>query len=117
MYIPVAVNLITVEDLRMVDGVTYVSFREACYALGLLDDDKQFIYAFKEASLSSAFYMRILFVILLWTKSMACPDFVWQHCWTFMKDDIQHTRRRILQHPDLILSAEQLEKFALEELE
>ncbi|CAH9134654.1 unnamed protein product [Cuscuta epithymum] len=106
------------EDLRTVAGVIYVSFREACYALGLLDDDKEFIDAFKEASFfSSGFYMRILFAILLWTESMSRPESVWQHCWRYMADDIQHTRRRLLQHPELILSDEQLEKLALAELE
>ncbi|CAH9134582.1 unnamed protein product, partial [Cuscuta epithymum] len=106
------------KDLRTVAGVIYVSFREACYALGLLDDDKEFIDAFKEASFfSSGFYMRILFVILLWTESMSRPESVWQHCWRYMADDIQHTRRRLLQHPELILSDDQLEKLALAELE
>ena len=27
------------EDIRTVNGITYPSFRDACYALGLLDDD------------------------------------------------------------------------------
>ncbi|CAH9095692.1 unnamed protein product [Cuscuta europaea] len=38
-------------------------------------------------------------------------------CWSYVVDDIQYTRRRILHHPELILSNEQLERFALEEIE
>ncbi|CAH9068975.1 unnamed protein product [Cuscuta epithymum] len=106
------------EELRTLNGVTYDTFRDACYALGLLDDDREFIDAFNEGShFSTAFCLRILFVILLWTESMGRPEHVWQKCWSYMAEDIQYTRRRILQHPDLILSDDQLKRFALEEVE
>ncbi|XP_028801370.1 uncharacterized protein LOC114756588 [Neltuma alba] len=39
------------EDIRTVNGVLYPSFRAACYALGLLDDDNEYINGIKEASL------------------------------------------------------------------
>ncbi|XP_052621302.1 uncharacterized protein LOC111898559 [Lactuca sativa] len=38
------------DDIRTVNGQTHSSFRDACYALGLLDDDKEYIDAIKEAS-------------------------------------------------------------------
>nr|KAJ0224052.1 hypothetical protein LSAT_V11C200058700 [Lactuca sativa] len=38
------------EEIRMVNGEICPSFRDACYALGLLDDDKEYIEAIKEAS-------------------------------------------------------------------
>ena len=38
------------EDIRIVNCITYLSFRYSCYALGLLNDDKQFIEAITEAS-------------------------------------------------------------------
>ncbi|KAI9118735.1 hypothetical protein K1719_010180 [Acacia pycnantha] len=38
-------------DIMTVNNVVYSTFREACYALGLLDDDNEFIDAIKEASL------------------------------------------------------------------
>ncbi|CAH9120016.1 unnamed protein product, partial [Cuscuta epithymum] len=105
-------------DLRTLNGITYASFRDACYALGLLEDDKEFIDAFKEASqFSSAYGLRILFVILLWTDSMARPEYVWENCWLFMADDIQYNRRRILQHPELVLTDDQLQSFTLQEIE
>ncbi|KAI9087105.1 hypothetical protein K1719_030940 [Acacia pycnantha] len=40
----------TYTDIRTVNTVVYPTFREACYALGLLDDDKEYIDAIKEAS-------------------------------------------------------------------
>ncbi|XP_057733006.1 uncharacterized protein LOC130948304 [Arachis stenosperma] len=36
-------------DLRTVDGVVYDSFKDVCYALGLLQDDREFIDAISEA--------------------------------------------------------------------
>ncbi|KAL7609741.1 uncharacterized protein LOC111909057 [Lactuca sativa] len=37
------------DDIRTVNGQTHSSFRDACYTLGLLDDDKEYIDAIKEA--------------------------------------------------------------------
>ncbi|XP_010480980.1 PREDICTED: uncharacterized protein LOC104759795 [Camelina sativa] len=37
--------------LKTVNGVLYNDFQEACYALGLLDDDKEYIAAINEAGL------------------------------------------------------------------
>ncbi|XP_052625718.1 uncharacterized protein LOC111904734 [Lactuca sativa] len=38
------------DEIRTVNGETHSSFRDACYALGLLDDDNEYIDAIKEAS-------------------------------------------------------------------
>lgn len=38
------------EDLRIVNGVNYDSFRGACYARSLLVDDREYIDALNEAS-------------------------------------------------------------------
>ncbi|XP_016178034.1 uncharacterized protein LOC107620384 [Arachis ipaensis] len=38
------------EDIKTIDGAVYSSFRDACYAMGLLDDDKEYIDTIKEAS-------------------------------------------------------------------
>nr|KAJ0226239.1 hypothetical protein LSAT_V11C100049790 [Lactuca sativa] len=42
------------DEIRTVNGETYSSFRDTCYALGLLDDDKEYIDAIKEASHSGS---------------------------------------------------------------
>ncbi|XP_076883658.1 uncharacterized protein LOC143532501 [Bidens hawaiensis] len=42
------------EDIRTVDGQTFPTFRDACYALGLLNDDTKYIEAIKEASASGS---------------------------------------------------------------
>ncbi|XP_024976242.1 uncharacterized protein LOC112514142 [Cynara cardunculus var. scolymus] len=42
------------EDIRTVNGKTFLSFRDACYAVGLLDDDKEYIDAIEEANLTAS---------------------------------------------------------------
>lgn len=87
------------EDIRTINGVLYNSYREACYALGLLDDDKEYIDAIQESSLwGSADYLRRLFVLLLFSNSMSRPSFVWNTCWQYFSDDILYRRRRILRN-------------------
>lgn len=45
------------------DGVEYPSVRDSCYKLGLLNDEKEFIDAIKEASLwDTGHCLRALFV-------------------------------------------------------
>lgn len=54
------------EYIRKVGDVIYPTFRDACYALGLLDDDKEFIEVIHEAShWGSGRYLRSLFAAML----------------------------------------------------
>ncbi|KAI9114612.1 hypothetical protein K1719_014310 [Acacia pycnantha] len=53
-------------DIRTVNNVVFPTFREACYAYGLLDDDNEYIDAIKEASLwASGNYLRQFFTSML----------------------------------------------------
>lgn len=38
------------EDIRIVGGKLYPTFRDACFAMGLLQDDREYIEAIKEAN-------------------------------------------------------------------
>ncbi|CAH1418569.1 unnamed protein product [Lactuca virosa] len=68
------------DEIRTVNGETYSSFRYVCYALGLLDNDKEYIDAIKEAShFGSGFYLRLLFATLLICNSMSKPEAVWEN--------------------------------------
>nr|KAJ0206492.1 hypothetical protein LSAT_V11C500233160 [Lactuca sativa] len=63
------------EEIRMVNGEICPSFRDACYALGLLDDDKEYIEAIKEASRSrSGYYLRFLFATMLLSHTLSSSD-------------------------------------------
>ncbi|GKV43081.1 hypothetical protein SLEP1_g50419 [Rubroshorea leprosula] len=51
------------EDIRTINGIVFPNFKEACYALGWLDDDKEYIDAINEAHLwgQTAHCLRQLF--------------------------------------------------------
>ena len=60
------------EDILTVNGTQHTSFREACYSLGLLDDDNEFIEAIKEVSLwGNGNCLRRLFAIMLLSNTIS----------------------------------------------
>ncbi|KAK9068593.1 hypothetical protein SSX86_012708 [Deinandra increscens subsp. villosa] len=79
----------TFEDIRTIDGVQHASFRDACYALGLLDDDNEYIEAIKEANHhGTGPYLRALFVTMLLCNTLSRPDHVWDKTWKILSDGI-----------------------------
>ncbi|KAI9082311.1 hypothetical protein K1719_035734 [Acacia pycnantha] len=81
----------TYTDIRTVDTVVYPTFREACYALGLLDDDQEYIDAIKEASSwASSNYLRQFFTNMLLSHCLSQPAIVWEHTKGFLCEDLLH---------------------------
>ncbi|XP_031127792.1 uncharacterized protein LOC116029887 [Ipomoea triloba] len=106
------------EDIKTFQGVTYPTFRDACYARGLLDDDKEYIDAINEASeWSTAKAMRRLFVILLTSNLVSRPENVWNAVWHHLSEDMQYNRRTALQDKDICLSEEEKKNLVLIEIE
>ncbi|XP_076884129.1 uncharacterized protein LOC143533156 [Bidens hawaiensis] len=69
----------TFAQIRTVNSVEYPTFRDACYACGLLDDDNEYVEAIVEASFTgTGYYLRSLFCTLLMSESMSRPEFVWE---------------------------------------
>ncbi|PNX92871.1 ATP-dependent DNA helicase PIF1 [Trifolium pratense] len=106
------------ECIRTVDGNVCKSFQEACYILGLLRDDKEFIDGISEASRTESGHMlRCLFVRLLNMNTMTKPDVVWNATWKFLSDGILYNRRRTLNIPDLQIPEDELKNLCLIEIE
>jgi hypothetical protein len=92
------------EDIRTVEGHTYDTYREACGALRLLDDDKEFINAIIEvAVLGSGFSIRKMFSNLLMSNSMSDPYNVWNQLWETLVDGVLHEKRRTLNLPGIFV--------------
>lgn len=93
------------EDIRTVDGVVYSTYEDACYALGLMDDDKEYIEAIKDCSdNSSGTYARKLFSRMLVSKTLSQPHVVWEATWEYLTDDILYKKRRQTGNPGEIFS-------------
>jgi hypothetical protein len=88
------------EDIRTVEGHTYDSYREACGAMHLLADDREFLDAIDELSiLGSGYYLRRVFAMLLIASSMSDPLYVWEKKWEILADGILYSKRRHLSNP------------------
>lgn len=86
-------------------GVLYDNYCDACYALGLLEDDKEYIDGIVEASQwATAGELRNLFTTLLSSNCLSRPEVVWDKCWTYMSDDILYKQRNILNFQGMYLS-------------
>ncbi|KAL5177308.1 ATP-dependent DNA helicase PIF1 [Glycine soja] len=106
------------EDLRTVDNVQYPTYKEACFAMGFLQDDKEFIEEIKEAKdWGSTHYIRKLFVLLLLTTTMSKPEQVWDQTWHWMADDIVYNCKKSSTSPVLQLDDRTLQNLVLLEIE
>lgn len=93
------------EDIRTVNDVVYPTFKDACYILGLLEDDKEYIDATNEANQrASGDYIRRLFVTLLTCDCLDRPDHVWESCWPCLSDDILYKHRKLHNNPGMCIS-------------
>jgi len=90
------------DDIKIVNGVKYDSFKEVCFAFGLLDDNKEFINAINQASFwGTASSMCRLFVELIVTNQYPRPKVVFDKVWENLSDDMLYRQRRVLRAPDI----------------
>ncbi|KAJ9558881.1 hypothetical protein OSB04_013495 [Centaurea solstitialis] len=88
------------QDIRTINGKLYPTYKEACYALGLLDHDNEYVQAIEEASTSSSgHYLRTLFATMLLSNTMSRPESVWSVTWSYLSDGILHNQRILRKNP------------------
>ena len=101
----VQVGITSYEALRTVSGFVYDTFRDACAALGLLENDRESIDGIRQASiLGSGSYLRGLFVTLLLSNGMSSPVKVWDETWHILAEGILYSRRKELCSPGTFAS-------------
>jgi hypothetical protein len=87
------------EDIKLVNGFQYLTYREACFAMGFLGDDREYIAAIREAyNWGSEVFLRKLFIIMLLSESMDRPNYVWERSWQWLCDSILYKQRQISQN-------------------
>ncbi|RZC16770.1 hypothetical protein D0Y65_009892 [Glycine soja] len=107
----------TYEQIRTVNGQLYSTFREACFAMGFLVDDEEYIEALREAyHWGSSQFLRRFFVTMLLSNNIERPNHVWSKTWECLINGILHQQRRIRDIPDLQLETKELHNLALLEI-
>ncbi|XP_021975019.1 uncharacterized protein LOC110870125 [Helianthus annuus] len=106
------------EEIRTVNGQLFPTFREACYAMGLLDDDNEYVEAIKEASFEGHVgYLRALFATLLLSNTLSRPEFIWENTWKYLADDIVYRRQKETNISGLVLPEYQIKNLTLLKIE
>ncbi|CAJ2679392.1 unnamed protein product [Trifolium pratense] len=121
-YLRILLNILrgpkSYEHIKTVKGVIYDTFKEACYVLGLLDDDKEWNDAFEESSIwATGSQLRELFVTILLYGEVTNISQLWENNWKILSDDILYKKRKLFHHSELQLTDEQIQSYCLIELE
>jgi hypothetical protein len=91
------------DDLRKIGETQYFSYRDACFAMGFLEDDRVYITAIKEAKdWGSSHFLRRLFVIMLLANTMNRPRHVWNETKCWLSDGILYRQRIIANNRGII---------------
>jgi hypothetical protein len=101
LLLTVKVGPTSFEDLRTVDGELHPTFRAACQAMGLLEDDQEWLRTFEEAAhFRTGTYLRSLFTIALLHGSVTDPPALWAQFKHTICDDLPHRLSRLEDWPD-----------------
>ncbi|GJT55210.1 ATP-dependent DNA helicase PIF1-like protein [Tanacetum coccineum] len=77
------------KELMSVNKKVYPTFKAVCFAYGLLNDDKEWAHAIKEAAFwALAPQLRDLFVTMLLFCDVSRPLHLWEQTWELLSEDI-----------------------------
>ncbi|SAM09603.1 hypothetical protein [Absidia glauca] len=95
------------DDIKTINGHQSETFKQACLQLHLIDDDREWIRCFKEASLfSSGSSLRNLFVTALTFVQLTDPVSLWAAFRDSMCDDLDHKLNRLFPGNQLYTSTD-----------
>ena len=118
MLLNIIPGAISFQHLRTINGIIYNTFRDACGALGLLQDDKEWDLCLREAgTIKTGAQMRELFATLLLFCEPTYPERLWQKHNTVFTDDILAHARNDANDITLNLSEEDIQNYALNHLQ
>ncbi|XP_071700075.1 uncharacterized protein [Rutidosis leptorrhynchoides] len=96
-YLKMLLNMVkgprSFEELRTLDGTVHNTFKDTCFAYGLINDNKEWAEAISEASLwASGAQLRDLFVTMLLFYNVSQPLKLWEISWEALSNDILHKK-------------------------
>ncbi|KAJ1690784.1 hypothetical protein LUZ63_014939 [Rhynchospora breviuscula] len=105
-------------ELRTVNEVIHPTFKEACNALGLLNNNSEWLATMQEAAaVASSSQLRQLFIDILIFSEVADTAELWSNCWEYLGDDIMQKLRDYNHNPEMTIEPVILKDHILYELE
>ncbi|XP_074299946.1 uncharacterized protein LOC141631133 [Silene latifolia] len=106
------------DDLKRINEVVYPSYKEACYAYGLLSNDKEWHEALNEANRwAMPSQLRELLVTLILFCEVTDVKTLWENSYSMLSDDIERNKRRAFNHPTLVLQEDVKRSYTLIEID
>ena len=101
LLLTVVPGAISYADLCTVNGVEYGTFKEACFALGLLEDDQEWRQCLQEAGqMQTGYTLWMLFAIILFHCNPTSPGILWNEFKHNICDDLLVKLRNIYPNRD-----------------
>ncbi|GJR51293.1 ATP-dependent DNA helicase PIF1-like protein, partial [Tanacetum coccineum] len=108
----------TFEELLTVNKRLYTTFKEACFAYDLLNDDREWTRAIQEESLwALGPQLCDMFITILLFCDVSHPLKLWEENWEALSEDILHKKRSLFKYLELQLMAEQIQNYCLVEIQ
>jgi hypothetical protein len=102
------------EDLRSFNGALYPTYKDACYARGLLEDDREWDQCLREASqMQTGSALRSLFAVILLSCFPASPEILWDRFKEHICDDLRRQLQRLPQYQDHEFDDEKIHDYGL----
>ncbi|XP_026398220.1 uncharacterized protein LOC113293999 [Papaver somniferum] len=106
------------DDNKTVGETIHPTFKSACLALGLLEDDGEWHRAIREAAEThTGKRLRELFVIILLNCKVTEPKKVWNDNWDLLAEDIKYEKMKFYGNSARNLRDEVLQNYALQDIE
>ena len=89
LLLTVVVGATSFAHLHKVNGIQYNTYKEACFALGLLEDDQEWSQCLQEASqMQTGYTLRMLFATILFHCNPTSPGVLWEQFKHHICDDL-----------------------------
>ena len=105
-------------NLRTVNNIQYNTYKEACLALGLLENDNEWVQCLTEAGeIQNGSSLRSLFAIILLSCHPTSPDVLWNQFKHKICDDLRRQLERVPCYINRVFTNEQIYDYGLHLLE
>ena len=101
-------------NLRKVDNIQYGTFKEACLAMGLLENDNEWVQCLTEAAeIQTGNSLRSLFAIILLNCHPTSPDVLWHQFKHKICDDLRRFLERVPRYRNRVFTDDQIYDYGL----